>query len=101
MTQTTTFPLECSGGALTPQEKMLEFMIFDLGACVALEVCKKSQTCAQQNVQCGPAGDGCGNILQCGTCPAGQLCVGGTCTTGCTPKTCGQQGFSCGNQGDA
>jgi hypothetical protein len=94
------FPQECSTGPMTPQEKMLEFMIFDLGACVHFDVCQVSQTCAQQNVQCGPAGDGCGNILQCGTCPMGQLCVGGTCTTGCTPQTCAQQNLACGMQDD-
>ncbi len=46
------------------------------------------KTCAQANAQCGPAGDGCGNIIMCGSCSVGQACVGGACTTGCTPKTC-------------
>jgi hypothetical protein len=95
-----TFPQECNPGPMTPQEKMLEFMIFDLGACVHLDVCNNAKTCAQQSVQCGPAGDGCGNILQCGACPSTELCVGGTCTTGCTPRTCAQQGFACGAQDD-
>ena len=58
------------------------------------------KTCAQANAQCGVAGDGCGNILQCGSCPIEQVCVGGTCTTGCTPKSCTDQGFMCGMQGD-
>jgi hypothetical protein len=58
------------------------------------------KTCAQANVQCGAAGDGCGNIIMCGSCAVGQACVGGMCTTGCTPKTCGAQGFTCGMQGD-
>ena len=100
MTGGAIFPQECAGGPMTPQEKLLEFMIFDLGACVKLDACKVAQTCAEQKVQCGPAGDGCGNILQCGNCPAGQLCVGGTCV-GCTPKTCAEQGFTCGAQSDA
>jgi hypothetical protein len=95
----TFFPAECSSGPMTPQEKMLEFMIFDLGACVHFASCASSRTCAQQNVQCGPAPDGCGNILQCGSCPPDQLCVGGTCV-GCTPKTCKEQGFTCGQQDD-
>jgi hypothetical protein len=100
MTNGAPFPQECQGGtAMTPQEKMLEFMIFDLGACVHLEACSASQTCAEQDVQCGPAADGCGNILQCGMCPTGQLCIGGQCT-GCTPQTCEQQGFTCGAQDD-
>jgi hypothetical protein len=58
------------------------------------------RTCAQASAQCGPAGDGCGNILMCGACATGQVCVGGACTTGCTPKTCSGQGFTCGMQGD-
>jgi hypothetical protein len=50
-------------------------------------------TCAGQGIQCGPAGDGCGNIIQCGACPAGQSCGGGgvpgVCgTRPCTPRTC-------------
>jgi hypothetical protein len=97
---TPTFPTECSAGPMTAQEKMLEFMIFDLGACVKLDVCKSSMTCAEQGLSCGPAPDGCGNILQCGACPGGQLCVAGACTPGCVPKTCAQQGFSCGMQDD-
>ena len=34
-------------------------------------------TCADQGYNCGPAGDGCGNIIMCGDCPAGQICGGG------------------------
>ncbi len=93
------FPDECSNSAMTPQEKMIEFMIFDLGACVHLDVCQNARTCDQQKVACGPAGDGCGNILQCGTCPPNELCVAGQCV-GCTPKTCAEQGFTCGAQDD-
>ena len=53
------------------------------------------------SAQCGPVGDGCGNIIMCGTCPSGQACVAGACVPGCTPKTCAGQGFACGMQGDA
>ena len=77
---------------------MLEFMIFDLGSCVAPPTCTP-KTCASQATVCGPVGDGCGNILQCGTCPANQACVGGKCV-GCTPKTCAGQSYTCGMQGD-
>jgi hypothetical protein len=93
-----TFPKECATGPMTPQEKLLEFMIFDLGSCVAPPTCTP-KTCTQQGAQCGAIGDGCGNILSCGTCPANQACVGNQCL-GCTPKTCAQQGFMCGMQGD-
>jgi hypothetical protein len=96
-----TFPGECMNPTMTQQEKMLELIIFDLGSvsCVSPPgpVCK---TCAQQNTQCGPVGDGCGNILDCGSCPAGKACVAGVCTVACTPKTCADQGFVCGMQGD-
>jgi hypothetical protein len=41
------------------------------GACVP-------QTCAQLNVNCGPAGDGCGNLIpSCGTCAPPATCGGG------------------------
>lgn len=81
----------------------------DGGGVVQPELCKKL-TCADQNIKCGPAGDGCGGILQdCGTCPAGERCGGpnapSQCVkpsvgTGCTPKTCGDQGIECGQAGD-
>ncbi|HSS01758.1 MAG TPA: hypothetical protein VLM79_32095, partial [Kofleriaceae bacterium] len=58
------------------------------------------KTCAQANAQCGAAGDGCGNIIQCGSCPVEQACVGGTCTSGCTPKTCAQLNYNCGEATD-
>src|SRR5262249_18195000 len=30
----------------------------------------KPLTCKSQGIQCGPAGDGCGNLLDCGPCTA-------------------------------
>jgi hypothetical protein len=75
-------------------------------------------TCAQLGYDCGPAGDGCGNQIQCGsgTCPMGQYCGGGgfnKCGTGIdggttsdggpscvTPATCQSLGYNCGPQGD-
>jgi hypothetical protein len=102
----TTFPNECAGGTMTPQEKLLEFMIFDLTSCVTPDVptCTPT-TCATQKIACGPAGDGCGNVIQCGTCPSGQTCGGGgvpgQCgAPSCTPKTCGQLAIGCGPAGD-
>jgi hypothetical protein len=47
-------------------------------------------------------GDGCGNAINCGNCPANQVCGGGVnpkngvCSTSCTPKSCQQQGYDCG-----
>jgi hypothetical protein len=34
-------------------------------------------TCAQQSVECGPAGNGCGGEIQCGNCVAPATCGGG------------------------
>jgi hypothetical protein len=63
------------------------------------------RTCAQQNIECGPAGDGCGNVLQCGDCTAPLTCGGGgvpgRCgASSCTPRTCAQLNIECGPAGD-
>jgi hypothetical protein len=101
-----TFPAECDSNPMTAQEAILEFMLFDLSACVQpyTPLCTPT-TCAAQGIQCGPAGDGCGNLLQCGSCATGQTCGGGgagKCGVGsnCTPETCASQGIQCGPAGD-
>jgi hypothetical protein len=101
-----TFPQECDNNPMTPQEAILEFMLFDLTACVQpyTPLCTPT-TCAAQGIQCGPAGDGCGTLLQCGTCPTGQFCGGGgpgKCgmMNNCMPSTCAAQGLQCGQAGD-
>lgn len=62
-------------------------------------------TCSSQNATCGPIGDGCGGVIDCGTCTAPDTCGGGgtlfTCGSGgsnssCTPRTCQQAGAQCG-----
>jgi len=115
-----TFPSYCSSTALTPQEKVLEFLLFDLTSCVAPLSPPPPTTCTPKtctNVDptnpnpCGPQGDGCGGMLNCADCPAGQTCGGGganKCGGSCTPKTCttvvpgntnpcGPQNDGCGN----
>jgi hypothetical protein len=105
------FPNECTTD-FTPQEKILEFMVWDLASCVpppGPPNCSP-RTCAAQNISCGPAGNGCGQQLDCGPCPPGQQCGGngvfGMCvpipTDGgtCKPKTCMDQSISCGPAGD-
>jgi hypothetical protein len=115
-----TFPAECSvptldgGTTLLPlesAEKVLEFMLYDLASCIVPDkpppppTCTPT-TCAAQGIGCGMAGDGCGGQLNCGACPAGQVCGGGgvpyQCgqSTPCKPLTCAGQGISCGPAGD-
>src|SRR4051812_46577021 len=55
--------------------------------------CGTAITCAQAGANCGPIGDGCGGILQCGDCVAPETCGGaGTASVcgafTCTPQTC-------------
>ena len=35
------------------------------------------RTCSDENIACGPTGDGCGNLLQCGECTGQDTCGGG------------------------
>jgi hypothetical protein len=104
-----TFPSECSMVPMTAQEKALEFMLFDLASCVpAPQGPCTPQTCADQGINCGPAGDGCGNMIQCGACPAPTTCGGGgqygRCgypdAGTCLPRSCADQGYDCGGAGD-
>jgi hypothetical protein len=106
----TVFPDECEGTTLSAQEKVLEFMIFGLASCVQVVPPPPPPTCtplscAQAKAQCGPAGDGCGHVIQCGNCGPGQACgAGGSSMCGpvgnpCTPLTCAEV-KSCGQVGD-
>src|SRR6185369_10327964 len=70
------------------------------------------KNCQQAGIGCGPAGDGCGNVLNCTTCTPPQWCGGGgfaKCGGNtnfldaagiCKPKTCQQQGYNCGPAND-
>ena len=68
------YALGCGGTTLTAQEKVLEYMIWDLAQCVPgppTSTCT-GKTCTDLGNPCGQQSDGCGNLIQCATCPAGQ-----------------------------
>jgi hypothetical protein len=70
-TSSAVFPAHCTGN-LTNQEKVLLYMIFDLGACIGEPPPPPDctpETCEGVGALCGLIGDGCGNVVNCGTCP--------------------------------
>lgn len=89
------FPAHCAGD-LTAQEKVLLYMLFDLGACVGDDPDRPGCTPrACPASQCGTLPNGCGGTLNCG-CPSGQTCSDGSCVpVGCVPTTCAAQGVIC------
>ncbi len=100
------FPGYCSGGDLTPQEKVLAYMLFDLAACVTEDgeppdpVCEP-QTCADLGAECGMASDGCGDAIFCGDCPDPLICGAdpsqpNQCGEFCAELTCADHGAQCG-----
>jgi hypothetical protein len=83
------FPAMCTGD-LSPTEKSLVYLFFDLGACVGEEPQPPSCTptgCGPE--QCGTQADGCGGAIDCGPC-----------IPTCAPLTCDAQGAECGAIGD-
>jgi hypothetical protein len=99
-----------TGRCLDPmnaQEKLLEYMIFDLGSCVPPpKVCVPATTCPAGQ-DCGYAPDGCGGLVACGKCANGEMCgvgqppVPNKCgKISCTPLTTCPQGQECGYASD-
>ncbi|MFO0679219.1 MAG: hypothetical protein U0169_22010 [Polyangiaceae bacterium] len=104
------FPGECNNTPMNAQERVIEFMLFDLTSCIQPDrvpdppSCTK-RTCGQQNANCGTVSDGCGGTLDCGTCTAPQTCGGaGTPNqcggTGCVKRSCSEAGATCGQVAD-
>ncbi len=103
------FPAQCDTTPMNAQEKLLEYMIFDLGSCVPpAKTCVPATSCPAGE-DCGYAPDGCGGLVSCGTCPAGESCgvgnppVPNKCGKGqqtCTPQTCAAQSIECGPAAD-
>ncbi|MFP2905911.1 Ig-like domain-containing protein [Pyxidicoccus sp. 3LFB2] len=65
---------------------------------ISLAACTPT-TCAAQGKTCGTIPNGCGALLNCGTCGAGQACsTDNVCV--CAPTTCAAQGKNCGTISD-
>jgi hypothetical protein len=56
-------------------------------------------TCSEFGAECGPLEDGCGGVLDCGSCPAPSSCGGAGVPNacGCSPRTCAGLGKNCGS----
>ncbi len=111
-TDTYNFPGECpaAGTAMTPQQKLLEFQLFDLTSCVGGQPTCTPLTCANAGpggtaLNCGLQANGCGGLMNCGSCVAPETCGGGgipgVCGgTTCMAATCTSLGLQCGSAGD-
>ncbi|HEX4461527.1 MAG TPA: hypothetical protein VIA18_26285, partial [Polyangia bacterium] len=111
-TEDVMFPGVCGAAApMSAQEKVLEFLLFNLSSCITPIVPPPPPTCtpitcAAQGLACGTGGDGCGHTLDCGDCVAPDTCGGGGVSgqcghiNQCTPITCAAQNIACGPAGD-
>ena len=58
------------------------------------------KTCPQQSFACGPASDGCGKAIDCGTCPGATDVCDVTHQCKCVTLTCKDVGAQCGSIAD-
>jgi formylglycine-generating enzyme required for sulfatase activity/subtilisin-like proprotein convertase family protein len=85
------------GGALADGTACAAPVSGEPGRCVGGACCVPT-SCYVLRVACGPAADGCGGVLDCGTCQgAGEVCFEGSC---CVPATCAELGKECGSWDD-
>jgi hypothetical protein len=63
----TVFPAGCTG-SLTSQEKVLLYMLFDLGTCLGDPLPPPCAPISCEGDTCGYAPNGCGGVLDCGPC---------------------------------
>ena len=110
LTDGTTFPAECTAATMTPQEKMLEFMIFDSGLVRRrprrrrprrlhpqdLRPSRASQPAARAATAAGQRHP----VRHLPLRPDLQRRRLPACGGGCTPKTCAALGIACGSVGD-
>ncbi len=68
------------------------------GKCV-VDSCEP-ETCGSLGKECGRWEDGCGELLECGTCPQGEYCDDGVCEEECVPDTCESLHKECGSWPD-
>jgi hypothetical protein len=73
------FKRGCAGDPIDNFKKWVCADTYIPGWCNSIPECAscKPQTCQQLGVECGKTPDGCGGVVDCGTCPSGKCGDGG------------------------